>query len=57
MAQPQIRSMIVGLLETKRRRGLEGQQAIQIWATAALEVLLQAELERIEARSNVDAGR
>ena len=54
MAQPQVRSQIIGLLETKRRRGLAGEQAIQQWATAALEVLLQAELERIENRSNVD---
>lgn len=54
MAQPEVRSQIIGLLATKRIRGLEGQQAIQIWATAALEVLLQAELERIEARSNVN---
>jgi hypothetical protein len=55
MAQPQVRSQIIGLLATKRQRGLVGDNAIKIWTTAALEVLLQAELERIENRSNSDA--
>jgi hypothetical protein len=44
-----LKSQIVGLLSVKRQRGLVGDNAIQNWTTAALEVLLQAELERIEA--------
>lgn len=53
MAQAQIRSIIIGLLEVKRHRGLQGP-AIQVWATAALEVLLQAELDRIEEKERIN---
>lgn len=48
MATSQVRSVILGLLEIKRRRGLQGQQALLAWTTSAIEILLQAELERIE---------
>lgn len=44
------KSKILGLLEIKRRRGLEGQAAVQAWAVNAIECLLEAELARIEKR-------
>lgn len=44
------KSKILGLLETRRTRGLVGDAAIQAWAVASLECLLEAELARIEKR-------
>lgn len=54
MATSQIRSQIVGLLETSRRRGLYGDQAILRWTVAAIEILLQAELDRIEEKKSAN---
>lgn len=54
MAPTNTKSQIIGLLTTKRLRGLQGEQAIQQWVTAALEVLLQAELERMESNAVVN---
>jgi hypothetical protein len=42
--------IIMGLLEIRNRRGLQGNQAHAAWVEASLEVLLRAELERIEQR-------
>lgn len=44
-----VKPKIQGLLATMKYRGLEGRAAIDKWTTSALEVLLQAELERINA--------
>ncbi len=49
-----LKPKIQGLLATVKYRGLEGQAAINQWTTSALECLLQAELARIETRSNTD---
>ena len=48
-ASPQ-KSVIIGLLEVRKHRGLSGDIAIQVWIVSALECLLQAELDRIEKR-------
>lgn len=41
-------SPIVGLLEIKNRRGLQGISAREAWILEALAVLLRAELKRQE---------
>ncbi len=48
-----MKDLIRGLIETKERRGLVGESAIYAWITAALTVLLKAELERIEREERV----
>lgn len=48
--QPTTKDAIIGLLATSRQRGLVGEQAILRWMVAVGEVLLVAELERIEAK-------
>lgn len=48
MAETQnAKSKIIGLLEVRKHRGLTGQNAINQWITDALEVLLEAELQRL----------
>lgn len=48
--QEDTKSRIQALLNVKKFRGLEGTAAIQAWAVASLECLLEAELARIEKR-------
>lgn len=43
-----MRSQIIGLLEIRKRRGLQGISAREAWVMDAIEVLLRAELARIE---------
>lgn len=52
MAQGQddTKAKIIGLLEVRKHRGLEGRAAIDAWVINSLECLLQAELARIEKR-------
>jgi hypothetical protein len=54
--QPQnTKSKIVGLLEIRKHRGLEGRVATESWIMAALETLIEAELARIEKREKDNA--
>jgi len=48
------KSKILGLLETRKHRGLSGQAAINEWIVSAIEVLLEHELAKIE-KKEVDA--
>ena len=48
--QENTKSRIVGLIATRRIRGLKGASAATEWSLAALEILLEAELARIEKR-------
>lgn len=48
--QENAKSRILGLLETRKHRGLSGQAAINEWIVASLEVLLEDELARIIKR-------
>lgn len=53
-----MKHQIIGILEIKTRRGLKGAETHNAWMEAALELLLRAELERIEQREGQDeAGR
>ncbi len=44
------KSRIIGLLATKQIRGLKGNSAVMQWQIEAIEMLLWAELARIEKK-------
>lgn len=46
---------IVGLLEIRKHRGLDGRVATESWIMAALETLIEAELARIEKKEKDNA--
>lgn len=48
---------IMGLLAIRTHRGLRGIDAREAWIMDAIEILLRAELERIEQRERQDAPR
>jgi hypothetical protein len=50
-----MKHQILGLLEVRNRRGLSGS-AHEQWIETALDILLRAELKRIEQREKQDAG-
>jgi len=43
-----MRHQIMGLLEIRQRRGLQGVTAREAWLLNAIEILLRCELERQE---------
>jgi hypothetical protein len=45
---------ILGLLEIRTRRGLQGVGAREAWIMDSLEILLRAELERIEQKEKAN---
>lgn len=53
--QEDTKSKIQGLLNTRKFRGLESQQAVQAWVVGSIECLLEAELCRIEKREKDNA--
>lgn len=48
--QENTKQKIMGLIEIRKHRGLEGRVATESWIMAALETLIEAELARIEKR-------
>ncbi len=53
-----MKHQILGLLEIRQRRGLQGETARGAWVMDAIEVLLRCELERQEKeKSNADYPR